>query len=54
MTRQMGELLGNHLGEYVLTDQSRKEEQFDSILRIRVRLDVRKPLRHLVALDLEG
>lgn len=24
MTRQMGQFIGNHLGEYVLTDQSRK------------------------------
>lgn len=40
MTRPMGKFLGNLLGEYVVTDQSRKEEQFGSILWVRVRMDV--------------
>ncbi|RXH90467.1 hypothetical protein DVH24_035231 [Malus domestica] len=50
----MGRLIGNHLGEYVLADQSRKEEQFGSILRIRVRIDVHKPLRRCVVVKLDG
>lgn len=54
MTHQMGKFLGNHMGDCVLTDQSRKEEQFGSILRIRIQLDIRKPLRRYVALQLEG
>lgn len=54
MMHQMEKFLGNHLGDYVLIDQSKKEEQFGSILRIRVRLDIRKPLRLYVALQLEG
>lgn len=54
MTRQMGKFLGNQLGKYVLTDQSRMKERFGSILRIRVRLDIQKPLRQYVALQLEG
>lgn len=35
ITRQMGKFLGNTLGNYVLTDQTLKDEQFGSILRIR-------------------
>lgn len=54
MTRQMGEVLGNHLGKYVLINQSRKVEQFGCILQIRVRLDVQKPLRRFVTWQLEG
>ena len=54
MTRPMGQFLGNLLGESVVTDQSRKEEQFGSILRVRVRLDVRKPLRRFLTVQLEG
>ncbi|KAM1293255.1 hypothetical protein ACFX2H_019942 [Malus domestica] len=54
MTRQMGKLIGNILGVYVLLDQSKKEFQFGSILRIRVRLDVGKPLRRWVSVQLDG
>lgn len=54
MTRQMGKLIGNILGEYVLTDQSRKEFQFGSILCVRVRIDVRKPLSRWVSVQLDG
>ncbi|TQD80743.1 hypothetical protein C1H46_033713 [Malus baccata] len=53
MTRQMGKLIGNILGVYVLLDQSKKEFQFGSILRIRVRLDVGKPLRRWVSVQLD-
>lgn len=54
MTRQMGKLLGNNLREYILLDQSRKEEQYGSILRIRVRINVFKPLRRCVAIQIDG
>ncbi|KAM1305899.1 hypothetical protein ACFX2H_008354 [Malus domestica] len=54
MTRSMGKFLGNILGEYVITDQSRKEEQFGSILHVRVRMDVRQPLRRFLIVHLEG
>lgn len=42
------------LGEYVLTDQSHKDEPFGSILRVKVRLDVRKLLRWYMSIQLEG
>lgn len=54
MTHPMVKFLGNILGEYVITDQSRMKEQFGSILRVRVRLDVRKPLRRFITVQLEG
>lgn len=34
--------------------QSRKTDHFGSILRVRVRLDVSKPLRHCILIKLEG
>lgn len=54
MTRKMGKFIGNHLDEYVLTDQSRKDEQFGSILQIRTRVDATKPYRRNLALQLGG
>lgn len=53
MTKQMGKLIGNHLGTYVLFDKSRKEEQFGSILRIRVCINVLKLLRRYVTVQIE-
>lgn len=46
--------LGNILGRYVLTNQSSMDEQFGSILRVHVRIDVTKPLRPCMVIQLEG
>lgn len=54
MMRQMGSFLGNLFGEYMLTDQIRKDKQYGSILRIHVKIDFTKPLRWCVAIQLEG
>lgn len=53
MTRQIGQLVGNHLGEYVLTDQSRKSTLNGSILRIRIAIDIPKPLGRSILIKLE-
>lgn len=52
MTRAMGKLIGDTLGTYVVTDQSRRGDCFGSFLRIRVLLDVRRPLRRWLAVRL--
>lgn len=54
MTRKMGSLIGSHLGTYIVTDQSRKEDRFGSYLRIRVSIDITKPLRRSLLLRLDG
>ncbi|KAB2602170.1 hypothetical protein D8674_003175 [Pyrus ussuriensis x Pyrus communis] len=53
MTREMGKFIENLVGEYVVAYQSRKTDQFGSILRVRVRLDVNKPLRRSISIKLE-
>lgn len=52
MTREMERIIGEDLGEYVLTDQSRKHEQFGSYIRVRVAIDVTNPLRRYMTVHL--
>ncbi|CAB4309816.1 unnamed protein product [Prunus armeniaca] len=52
MTRAIGKLIGETLGNYVVTDQSRWSECFSSFLRIRVLLDVSQALRCWLAVRL--
>ncbi|BFG14566.1 hypothetical protein CerSpe_008400 [Prunus speciosa] len=52
MTRAMGKLIGDALGLHVVTDQSRRGECLGSYLRIRVLLDVSRPLRRWLAVRL--
>ena len=54
MTRHMGQFIGNHIGVHVLTDQSRNGDIFGSILRIRVEIDITKPLRRSLLLSFQG
>lgn len=44
MTRHIGQFIGNQIGVHVLIDQSHKDDIFGSILRIKVELDITKPL----------
>ncbi|CAL9007304.1 unnamed protein product [Prunus brigantina] len=52
MTRAMGKLIGDTLGNYVVADQSRRSDCFGSFLRIRVLMDVSRPLRRWLAVRL--
>lgn len=54
MTRAMGKLIGEVLGTYVVTDQSRRGKRFGSYLRIRVILDIGTPLRRWLAVQLSN
>lgn len=54
MTRKMGSIIGSALGDYIVTDQSKKNERLGSYLRIRVSIDVDKPLRRSLRLRLDG
>ncbi|KAM2086555.1 hypothetical protein ACFX1R_024072 [Malus domestica] len=53
MTRHIGQFIDNHIGAHVLTDQSLKGEIFGSILRIRVKIDIIKPLRRSLLLSFQ-
>ncbi|XP_034201907.1 uncharacterized protein LOC117616635 [Prunus dulcis] len=52
MTRAMEKLIGDALGTYVVTDQSRRGECLSIYLCIRVLLDVGRPLRRWLAVRL--
>lgn len=52
MTSTMGKLIGEALGTYVATDQSRRGDCLGSYLRIRVLLDVGRPLRRWLGVRL--
>ncbi|KAM2863916.1 hypothetical protein FF1_022633 [Malus domestica] len=54
MTRHIGQFIDNHIGAHVLTDQSLKGDIFGSILRIRVKIDIIKPLRRSLLLSFQG
>lgn len=54
MTRHMGQFIGNQIGVHILTDQSRKGDLFGSIMRIRVEIDILKPLRRSLLLSFQG
>lgn len=43
-TRHIGQFIGNQIEMHVLTDQTRKGDLFGGILRIRVEIDITKPL----------
>lgn len=53
-TRHMGQFIGNQIGQHVLTYQSRRSDVYGSILRIRVAVDIEKPLRKSLRLVIEG
>lgn len=48
----MGKRLGNLLGEFVAIDTSKKGDCTGSVLRVRVGLEVSKPLRRNIMLDI--
>lgn len=52
MTRAMGKHIGEALGDYVVSDHSKKGEFSGNYLRIRVGLDVTKPLRRCMPVRL--
>ncbi|XP_068340395.1 uncharacterized protein [Pyrus communis] len=54
MTRHMGQFIGNQIGEHVLIDQSRKGDVQGTILRIRVVIDITKPLRRSLLFSIKG
>ncbi|BFG35625.1 hypothetical protein CerSpe_218990 [Prunus speciosa] len=54
MTRKMGSVIGNALGEYIVTKYSKKEERVGSYLCIRVSIDVNRPLRRCLLMHLDG
>lgn len=54
MTQHIGQFIGNQIGEHVLTDQSRKGDVQERILRIRVVIDITKPLCRNLLLFIEG
>lgn len=54
MTQHMGQFIRNKIGEHVLTDQSRKGDVQGRILRIRVVIDITKPLHRSLLLSIEG
>ncbi|KAM1482937.1 hypothetical protein ACFXTO_035182 [Malus domestica] len=45
MTRHIGQFIGYQISEHVLNDQSRRDDIQGRILRIRLALDITKPLR---------
>ncbi|CAL9005491.1 unnamed protein product, partial [Prunus brigantina] len=50
----MGKLIGETLGGYVLVDLSKKAECMGSYLRVRVVIDITKPLHQSIVLRLDG
>lgn len=54
ITRHMWQFIGNQIGVHVLTNQNRKGDLFGSILRIRVEIDIKKPLRRSLLLSIQG
>ncbi|CAL8996959.1 unnamed protein product, partial [Prunus brigantina] len=54
MTRTMGKLIGETLGGYVLADRSKKAECMGSYLRVRIVIDITKPLHRSIVLRLDG
>ncbi|KAL6269664.1 hypothetical protein ACE6H2_026575 [Prunus campanulata] len=54
MTAAMGKEIGTALGNFVVTDQSKRNDCYGSYLRIRVGIDISKPLRRCMPVRLPG
>ncbi|KAI5337577.1 hypothetical protein L3X38_016848 [Prunus dulcis] len=54
MMRAMGKEIGTTLGDFVVTDQSKRTDCYGSYLRIKVGIDISKPLRRCMPVRLPG
>lgn len=45
MTKGLGEAIGSHLGECVAVDSDEEGLCFGEVMRLRIKLDIRRPLR---------
>lgn len=53
MIKEVGEIVGNYLGECIYVDAEEDGRCLGTCIRIRVKVDIAKPLRRVVKLTLD-